>query len=136
MFLNQQIMKTINNHLKIVSLFLSTLILLQGCTVYKSANVSLDDAYKSQTKVKVIKKNGEKVKFKRIIFEDGHYKSIKDLGGGTVKTQIEVDKIEKVQLKDKVLSIIMSFGIPLIFIGGLVLCCSGGFYSGISVPAH
>jgi len=136
MFLNQQIMKTINNHLKIVSLFLSTLILLQGCTVYKSANVSLDDAYKSQTKVKVIKKNGEKVKFKRIIFEDGHYKSIKDLGGGTVKTQIEVDKIEKVQLKDKVLSIIMSFGIPLIFIGGLVLCCSCGFYSIISVPSH
>ena len=118
-------MKAIKNYLKVVALFFSALILLQGCTVYKSANVTLEEAVMAETKVKVIKKNGEEVKFKRIIFEDGHYKSIKDLGGGTVKTQIEVDKIEKVQLKDKVLSTIMSFGIPLIIIGGLATVSMG-----------
>ena len=113
-------MKTSTRHLKVVAFFFATLIFFQGCTVYKSANVTLDEAVKADNKVRVIKKNGEKVKYLRVIFEDGYYKSVEKIGEGTVKTQIEVDKIEKVQLKDKVLSTVLSIAIPVVIIGGLL----------------
>ncbi|RLD27394.1 MAG: hypothetical protein DRI75_09640 [Bacteroidetes bacterium] len=108
-------MKATTRH--IVALFLSTLIFFQGCSVYKSANVTLEEAVRAETKGRIIKKNGKKIKFLKVVFEDGQYKSIEKLGGGTVKTQIEVDKIEKVQFKDKVLSIILPIGIYIILIG-------------------
>lgn len=37
-------MKTSTRHLKGVALFFSVLMLLQGCTVYKSSSVSLEQA--------------------------------------------------------------------------------------------
>ena len=66
-------MKTINIHLKIVAFLISLMILLQGCTVYKSTTVTLDEAYKSQTKAKVITTDNETIKFKRIDVIDGKY---------------------------------------------------------------
>jgi hypothetical protein len=56
----------------LLALFFSALMLLQGCTVYKSAFVAHDEASKSLTKVRVEKKNGEKVKYSRIVVLDNH----------------------------------------------------------------
>ena len=67
-------MKTLKAHLKVVALFLSVLILLQGCTVYKSANVTLDEAVRADAKVRIEKKNGERLKyFKVVVLDDGNY---------------------------------------------------------------
>ena len=50
---NNELYKTLKTHLKTVALIFATLILFQGCTVYKSVPSTLEEAYKSQTKVKI-----------------------------------------------------------------------------------
>ena len=70
-------MKTLKNHLKVVALFFSVLILLQGCTVYKSSSVSLQQAAKSETKVIVKENNSKAIKFDRIEVVDGKYVGVK-----------------------------------------------------------
>ena len=123
-------MKTIKIHLKVVALFFSVLILLQGCTVYKSANVSLDDAYKSQTKVKVKTNDNRTLKFKRIAFEDGSYyginESYKDdpfeqYNKELIKTHIDVENIENIRIKNKTMSTILPFAIPVVLLGALII---------------
>ena len=66
---------------KTIALILSMLILLQGCTVYKSASVSLEEAALVQTKVKLETKSGEKLKFIRIGVENGNYYGVKKVKG-------------------------------------------------------
>ena len=118
-------MKTLKKHLKTVALFCATLIFFQGCTVYKSANVTLEEAVRAETKVKIIKKNGEKVNYFRVTFEDGYYKSIEKIGEGTAKTQLAVNDIEKIQIKDKVLSTVLSIS-PVVILGVLKLMFPDG----------
>jgi len=129
-------MKKIKKQIKSIALILSLLIMFQGCTVYKSASVTLEEAVMAETKVKVIKKNGEKVKFKRIIFEDGYYKSIEKIGEGTAKTQLEVEKIEKIQIKDKVLSTVLTVILvtPLVGIITLIATAKQGNTGPITWP--
>jgi len=75
-------MKTIKIHLRVVAFFFSALILFQGCTVYKSANVTLDEAVKADTKVRIEKKNGERLKyFKVVVLDDGNYYGKKKKNG-------------------------------------------------------
>ena len=72
-----------------------------------------------------IKMNGEKVKYFRVTFEDGQYKSIEKIGGGSIKTELAVNDIEKVQLKDKVLSTVLSILPVVIYVGLLVIFPEG-----------
>ena len=113
-------------HLKAIALFLSVLIIFQGCTVYKSANVTLDEASKSEIKVKVRTKTNETIKFKRIGFENGHYYGVQNIYGDMIKTKIDEKKVEKVQLKDKSLSAVLSIGIPLVLIGAVIVIVADG----------
>ena len=114
-------MKKIKFSLKIVALFFSLLMFFQSCTVYKSTNVSLIDASKTDLKVKIMKLNGEKDKFSLIeVFDDGKFYGKKKIKGTSMYNYILIDEdnIEKIQIKDKVLSTILSIGIPIIIIGG------------------
>ena len=52
---------------KTIALILSMLILLQGCTVYKSASVSLEQAALAQTKVKLETKSDWQVSLKKLL---------------------------------------------------------------------
>jgi len=113
-------MKTIKIHLRIMAIFLSALMLLQGCTVYKSANVTLEEAVKSENRIKVKTKYNQTLKFKRIEVENGHYYGLKYIYGKMIKTQIVKENVEKIQLKDKTLSTILSIGIPPIIIIGVI----------------
>ena len=123
-------MKTLKNQLKVIAQILSVLILLQGCTVYKSANVSLDDAYKSQTKVKVKTNDNRTLKFKRIAFEDGSYyginESYKDdpfeqYNKELIKTHIDVENIENIRIKNKTMSTILPLATPVVVFGILII---------------
>ena len=113
-------MKTLKNHLKVVALFLSVLILLQGCTVYKSSSVSLEQAEQNQSKVKVITKNNEKLKFMRIGIENGNYYGIKKKNGVIVNTPLDQDFINIINEKNKTLSTILTIAIPVVIIGGIL----------------
>jgi len=120
-------MKTIKKQLKSVALILSVLILFQGCTVYKSASVSLEEASKSQTKVRVEKKNGEKVKYTRIVvLNDGNFYGVEPVKWMSNNILIEENSIKKIQIKDKQTSTILTFAIPLVIIGVLAYSLRNG----------
>lgn len=117
-------------NLKIVVLFFSTLILFQSCTVYKSANVTLDEAVKADTNVIVKTNDNRTLKFKRIAFEDGSYygvnESYKDdpfvhYYKELTKTHIDVENVENIRIKNKTMSTIIPFAIPLVLLGSLIL---------------
>ena len=114
-------MKTIKIHLRVVAFFFSALILFQGCTVYKSANVTLDEAVKADTKVRIEKKNGERLKyFKVVVLDDGNYYGKKKEKWIFNNIIIEENSIEKIQIKDKQASTIWTIAIPVVIIGVLI----------------
>lgn len=114
-------MKTIKKQIKSITLILSLLVLLQGCTVYKSASVSLDQAANDESKVRLETTSGEKLKFKRIGVENGNYYGIKKVKGNIVKVPLDTNYIKKVKLKDKTLSTILTIALPIAVIAGVVL---------------
>jgi|ETN07SMinimDraft_1059922.scaffolds.fasta_scaffold195882_1 hypothetical protein len=102
---------------KTIALILSMLILLQGCTAYKSASVSLEQAALAQTKVKLETKSGEKLKFIRIGVENGNYYGVKKVKGDKTlnyKTvPLETNYIKSVKLKDETLSTVYTIATTL-----------------------
>jgi len=111
-------MKTSTRLLKVVAFFFSVLILFQGCTVYKSANVTIEEAVKTDTKVRLKTKDHQTIKFKKIGIEDGKFYGLLYYKNTSwVKTKINEDNIEKIQVKDKVLSTFINvITVPLTFI--------------------
>ena len=106
-------MKTSTRRLKVVALFFSVLILLQGCTVYKKANVTLEEAVTSDTKVRIKTNDNKTLKFKKIGIENGDYYGLLNYKSAWVKTQINEGNIEKIQVKDKTASTILNIIVPL-----------------------
>jgi len=113
-------MKTIKMHLKKTTMVFAALILIQSCTVYKSANSTLDEAVKSETKVKVETNNNQTLKYKRIRLEDGKYYGVKEIKGEIVKTMLDEKYINKVRLKDKTMSTILTVAIPVVIIASVL----------------
>ena len=117
-------------HLKIIATLLCFILLIQSCTVYKSANVSLSEASQSNAKVKITNSNGEKLKFYRVEqSEDGKFlgnKRVRVLKGKNIykSSLINTKAIEKVQIQDKLSSTLVN--VPLIA-GGAV----AGMFVGI-----
>lgn len=111
-------MKTLKKQLRPVAWFLVIMMVFQSCTVYKSTPVTLGEAVKADTKVKIEKRNGEKLKYYRIVQgNDGKYY------GDEIKNKmhnnflINEDEIEKIQIKDKTTSTILTIGIPVLIVG-------------------
>lgn len=116
-------MKLCKKYLKVVALFFATLMLLQGCTVYKSANVSLNEAAQSNLKVKIIKIDGKKEKFSKIeLFDNGQYYGQRKYKGKDLYENILLEEttIQKIQLQDKKTSTILSISIPLFIVGAII----------------
>ena len=113
-------MKTIKIHLKIVAFLISSMILIQGCSVYKSTTVTLDQAYKSQTKVKVLTTDDETLMFKRIDFIDGKYYGVSEKVSQLEDRLIDESSINSIRILDKTTSIILNIGIPIIIVGGIL----------------
>ena len=111
-------MKTIKIHFKAVALFLTVLMMLQSCTVYKSTPVTLSEAVKADTRVKIENRNGEKLKYFRIVQgNDGKYYGDQIINKMHNNILINEDEIEKIQIKDKSTSTIITIAIPIAIIG-------------------
>ena len=63
---NILIVKAIKKYSKFTFIIICFLISIQNCTIYKSVNDSLDNASKSNSKVKITKTTGEKEKYSRV----------------------------------------------------------------------
>ena len=107
-------MKKIKIHFRIMAIFFSSLIFFQGCTVYKSANVTLDEAVRADMKARIKTNDNRTLEFKRIRFENGQYYGVHNISRDIIKTQINEQKVERVQLKDKITSIILPVGMVLV----------------------
>jgi hypothetical protein len=115
-------MKTTTRRLKVVALFFSVLILLQSCTVYQSVNVTLDEAVGADNKVRIEKRNGEKVKYYRVLkFNDGNYYGKIKVNGMFDNLLIDENNIVKVQIKDQKTSTILTVAIPVVIIGVIIV---------------
>lgn len=111
-------MKTLKKRFKYLSIALAILMLLQGCTVYKKQNVTMQAAAQEQVKTKVKTVNGN-LYFKYIAFENDQYFGIKKSKGEIEKTRLDPKSIEKIQLKNKTLSILTTIVVPLGVIVGV-----------------
>ena len=130
-------MKTIKKQLKSIALILSVLILFQGCTVYKSTPITIEQATKEEQKVKILTKNNVKLKFKRIVVENEKLYGVRKVDGIDVNLVLDRNSIDTIRAKDKTLSTILSIGIPVIIIVGLTAIAAssigigglgGGYY--------
>ena len=102
------------------------LIFFQGCTLYNVCYLTLDEASKAETKVKVETKSGEKFKFKRIGIENGEYYGVKKVKGDFVKVPLNKEIHNEVLVKDSTISTIFSGIIGgIVFFGILVLAAFG-----------
>ena len=112
-------MKTFRTHLRSMALIFATLILLQGCTVYRSANVTLEEASRAETVVRVTTNENKKIKYDRIGFENDHYYGLNYKTGDDLKVRLDENNINKIQVKDKTGSVLLSLS-PIVIIGAIV----------------
>ena len=110
-------MKTI----KLVSVCLTMLIMLQSCRVYHSKTVSLEEATASAERVKIKTKENKILKFNKIIFEEGQYYGVKIKGEDISKTLLDRGGLEQVRLHNKSLSVILGVVVPIMTVVGIVV---------------
>ena len=101
-------MKTIKTQIKLIALLLSVLIIFQGCTVYKSTSVTLEEAVQVQKKVQITTIDNKKIKFKRIVKRDGKYFGVKWLKDNTKDIRVFENDIKKLKIENKTMSIMVS----------------------------
>ncbi|WP_242083200.1 hypothetical protein [Aestuariivivens sediminis] len=121
-------------HLKKIATLLSFILLIQSCTVYKATNFSLDYAANTESRVKIILKNGDVEKFSKVeLFDDGeYYGKKKHFLVGPENVVLKKDNIQKVQVADKTASAIINgtgivVGSALGFIGFWLLLWEYGY---------
>lgn len=127
-------MKTKARVFKIISCLLTIIILSQSCTIYRSSNLSVDEATDANNKVRVKTNLDQKYIFKRIgKDEKGIYgmapKNSKaarqlvnnirqeDSSDGLVKIELQENMIDEINAQNKTLSIL----VPLLVVAAGVL---------------
>jgi len=117
-------MRTIKNYLKIIASLLALLMLLESCTVYKNASITLDQAVNNEAKVKVKTETAENLKFNRIDFNNGNYYGIKKTQGEIVKIQLDEKKIISIREKDEAASTVATI---LLTVGSVAIILVGAY---------
>ena len=93
-------MKALKIYFKPVSYLLTFLILLQGCTVYKKQNISLEQAVETKGKVKLVTKTNDRHIFKYITNFNGEYYGIDKRKGEVIKYPLHEKDINTYKTKE------------------------------------
>ena len=96
------------------------MIFLLSCTVYKSTTVTLNEAYKSQTKVKVLTSDNETFIFKRIDFVDGKYYGVSKKVDQLEAAPLDNNNVNSIRILNKTASTVLNVGVPLNIAGGII----------------
>ena len=116
--------------------------LVFGCNVYHSGSASEEEAVKTKSRVKVVTSDNIFYEFKRLKNEDGkligitgknsdtakslsQFEQIKS--GNNVKIILPRNDIQGIYLKDKKMTNIINFGVPLVGAAGIIGITSDGF---------
>lgn len=94
-------MKIDSSKAKVIWLFLSFLILLQSCVVYKDTSSTLDEAVVSKCKVLVVKTDGKELKFVKVEKIDNVYYGISKTKIETERVLLIEKEIDKIRVLDK-----------------------------------
>jgi hypothetical protein len=94
-------MKFIRKCIEPLVLFFTIFTLFQSCVVYEKSSVSLDWAVKQERKAKVETINNQTYKFKRIKSDKDQFYGIQKLNGDIIKTPLQADNLNKIQLQNK-----------------------------------
>lgn len=113
-----------------IALLLAFIVLLQGCTLQKSASVTLEEAVQEQRKVQITTVDNQTLKFKRIVKRNGEYYGVKWLNDNTRDTKLFENDIEKIKIENKTMSIIV-FTPPI----ALALCIISASIFNLTFPA-
>jgi len=92
-------MKSIENYLKSISVFLSAIILFHNCSPSYSGSYSLMDAYNSKRETRITTVNHEKFKYSKIDTINGKFVGQKHINNQIVNEPIIVQAITRVELK-------------------------------------
>ena len=118
-------MKTLKIFIKPISYLLTFLILLQGCTVYKKQNISLEQAVATKNRVKLVTKENEKQKHLYVTTNNGEYYGTKKVNNEIIIIPLQEENIKNIRTVDKAASTIatlLTFSVgTLVFLGGVAL---------------
>jgi len=123
-------METLKTQLRPIALLLILVMLFQSCTVYKSTSVTLDQAVQNESKVRIKTNSNEIFIFKKIVFDEGKYYGVERIKGKKIKIPINENLVKSTQLKNELLSALLSVGAPIVIIVGIaaINTAGGGFY--------
>lgn len=135
-------MRRKKKRLQSLAVFLMVLILFQSCNIYYNQTASVNEAVKADAKVKLLDKNGEKYKLKRLQKQDEQlygyarrksatakklYDQIIEEGSNSkiVKLLIPEENIEEIHLRNSELSTAVSIGMGLVILMGVISLAAG-----------
>jgi len=130
-------MKTIRQHLKLISLFLAITFFIQSCSVYHTSDVTIDEAIVSNNKVKLISTQDSYV-FQDLQRENGNIYGITKKNSTTAKSlssQITEDtknsklvkilltneQLKRIHLENKTMSTLGTITIPVVIVGIILI---------------
>ncbi len=114
-------MKILKKHIANLSFILAMLILCQGCKVYHRDGVTLPQAVESGKRAKIETNYNQNLRNNKIVYEDGQYFGVLKHKDQISQFPIIENNIIKVHLQDKTLSTILTIGIPVAAIVGLLV---------------
>ena len=127
-------MKIFKKYLMPISFFLSFIIILQGCTIYKKQNISLEEAVSLQgvvakKKVKVVTIDNETQIYRYVTAINDKYYGVKKEQDGLTQIPLQQENLKTVKIQDKGATIIvgvLSFIGILVVTVGVIFAIEGG----------
>lgn len=123
-------MKKLITILKPIVYLLTLIILFQGCAVYHSKGVTLDQAVHKGKKVELVTNQDEVIKFKRIESENGLFYGVTKVKKELVRIPINAEQVKTIRPKNKVVSVLVNIPVILVSVVALsvIVYAVGGGY--------
>jgi hypothetical protein len=108
--------------LKLIALLLSVMVMMQGCVVYQQRSIGIDEAVALESYAKITYKNGEKVRYSRIVSNEGNYygRKFAKLDKPSNNFLINQERIFMIPPQDRTTSTILNISVPLLITVGLI----------------
>ena len=114
--------------MRLTAFFIVFILLLQSCTIYKTAPISIDQAIQNQSEVKIHTLNRDTYRFTAIEDIDGNYFGINKSAHEILRTPLNENQISTIKEKDKTLTTIFDVGVVFIILAPVIfLGTNGGF---------
>ncbi|MFH4967756.1 hypothetical protein V8G61_06070 [Gaetbulibacter sp. M240] len=120
-------MKSLKYHIRSYASLLATLVLFQSCVVYRAEPKTLSEASEEFIRTKVVMNDGSIMTYNKIMAENGKFYGVKNYK----RTELNEADVKRVRIKNRTMSTVLTYGIPLILITVAVIeleqnCCFGG----------